>query len=102
MLHLAKVILQRIVCIVSAFCLTGTQKSSCFLLNHFALDLILLHHLDNFVLHSHSLFWALFSGLILSSVILEVALNQISSLKNYISDILFHNRYFLKGTIMQA
>ena len=41
-------------------------------------------------------------GLILSSVILEVILNQISSLINFISGILLHNRYFLKGTVMQT
>ena len=60
MLRLAKVMLERIVCIISAFRLTGTQTSSCFLLIHMALDRILLHHLDNFVLHYHSLFRALF------------------------------------------
>ena len=60
MLRLAKVMLERIVCIISAFRLTGTQTSSCFLLFHMALDGILLHHLHHFVLHYHSLFRALF------------------------------------------
>ena len=55
MLRLAKAMLERIACIIFTFCLTGRQTSSCFLLTH-----ILLHHLDNFVLHYHSLFRALF------------------------------------------
>ena len=56
MLRLAKVMLKRIICVLSAFRLTGTQTSFCFLLIHMALGRILLHHLDNFVLHDHSLF----------------------------------------------
>ena len=60
MLRLAKVMLKGIVSIISASRLTDTQTSSCFLLIHMALDRILLHHLDHFVLHYHSLFRALF------------------------------------------
>ena len=59
--RLAKVKLERIVCIISAFRLTDTQTSSWFLLIHMALYRILLdHHLDHFVLHCDSLFRALF------------------------------------------
>ena len=60
MLRLAKVMLKRIICIISALGLTDTQTSSCFLLIHMALDRILLHHRDHFVLYYHSLFRALF------------------------------------------
>ena len=59
-MRLAKAMLERIVCLISAFRLTDTQASSCFLFIHMALDRILLHHLDHFVLHYHSLFRALF------------------------------------------
>ena len=60
MLRLAKVMMERIVCINSAFHLTDTETSSCFLLTQMALDGILLHQFDHFVLHCHSLFRALF------------------------------------------
>ena len=90
MLRLAKVLLEPIICIISAFRLTDTQKSSCFLLIYMALDHILLHHLDHFVLHYHSFSSSIFFGLILSSVILEVALNQMGSLK-----IIFRLYYFI-------
>ena len=60
MLRLAKVMLERIVCVISAFHLTDIKTSSCFLLTQMALDRILLNHFDHFVLHCHSLFRALF------------------------------------------
>ena len=60
MLRLAKVMLERVVSIISGFRLTDTQTSACFLLIHMALDRILLYHLDHFVLHCHSLFRAPF------------------------------------------
>ena len=61
MLRLAKVMLECIVFIISAFRLTATQVSSCFLLIHMALDRILFDRiLLLLVLHYHSLFRALF------------------------------------------
>ena len=70
----------------------GIQRS-CFLLIHMVLDHVLFHHLDHFVT---MVFFRALSGLILS-VILEVSLNQMSSLKIMFM-IYYFITYFLKGT----
>ena len=98
MLHLAKVLLEPIICIISAFRLTDTQTSSCFLLIHMALDcffFIILIILCCIVIVFFELYFVWFDTFFCD---FRSSPKSNELFKNYISDILFHNRYFLKGT----
>ena len=98
MLRLAKVMLKRIVSIISASRLTDTQTSSCFLLIHMALDrffFIILIILCCIVIVFFELYFVWFDTFFCD---FRSSPKSNELFKNYISDILFYSRYCLKGT----
>ena len=82
MLPLEKLILKRTVSIIFAFRLTGTQTLSCYFVNSHGTGLYSSPSFSSFCVAAPKSFSSsIMSGLILSSVILEVALAQKSSFK---------------------
>ena len=90
--------LEHIICIISACCLMGIQRS-CFLLIHMVLNHVLFHHLDHFVT---MVFFVLYFVRLDTFCDFRSIPKSNELFKNYIYDILFHNIFLERYTIMQA